>query len=93
MAKVTHIGNEPYTQCMMCGTTGSYEFHHIIPKRLRVKTGSVITHLYGLLNEKEQTKHTLKIVPENLCIKVCRACHKKLHPENVYVCKEETHDS
>lgn len=82
MGQETKIGLQPYAQCAMCCKTGSFEFHHIIPKRLSVTTGSAVTNLFVLKSKNTQEKIVVKIPPEEICIKVCRDCHKRLHPEN-----------
>ena len=77
--KATH--RRPYGNCALCGYCGSVQYHHIIPKRLKVKTDIQTRFIYAdEKNHLRYTEHKAKI--EQLMIPLCDKCHKRLHPEN-----------
>ena len=74
--------NKPtYGTCSLCPYVGSMRYHHIIPKRYRIKTNKKATLIWGnddgTITIAKQSKRI-----EQLMIPVCSSCHKKLHPEN-----------
>jgi len=76
-----------YGECQLCGSSGSFEFHHLIPKRLNLKSRkSAMFFVDGDDIKQSGNKHKL----EELMIKVCYKCHRLLHPENIEFYKKST---
>ena len=83
MAKIinqTH--RRPYGNCALCGYCGSVQYHHIVPKRYKIKTDIKTRFVYADDddNKLRYTEHKARI--EHLMIQLCDKCHKKMHPEN-----------
>lgn len=77
----------PVGICSMCNKRHLLHFHHIIPKRYKIKTKRDTEILWG--NCGRIFYHHLSQKIEHLMIPVCLPCHKKLHAENFEYHKNE----
>ena len=79
---INQTHHKPYGNCALCGYCGTVQYHHIIPKRLNIKTDIRTRFIYtdDDSNRLKYTDHKARI--ERLMIQVCDRCHKKIHPEN-----------
>ncbi len=72
-----------YGECTLCGKLGLLDYHHIIPKSMKVETSRKPTLVYG--NEGNNVTFVNNIGKnvriENIMIRICKECHKKLHRE------------
>ena len=80
MNKIKHPFGRPYGECAMCNKLGTIQYHHIIPKRFKLKTNIRAKLIWGSKEGLLFTKHKQRL--EQLMIQVCPNCHKELHPEN-----------
>lgn len=72
-----------YGECIFCGYVGTMNYHHLIPKSMNIKTEKGISVFYQIegTNNIIHNKLSNKLKIENLMIKICGNCHKKLHLE------------
>jgi 5-methylcytosine-specific restriction endonuclease McrA len=78
-----------YGECSLCGKVGTMQYHHIIPKRLCIKTKIRPKLYYEIENNKTvEIQVSKKSRIEKIQLKVCEDCHKILHPENITKSKE-----
>ena len=80
MKELKMKGERPHGVCSMCGNVKELHFHHIIPKRFKIKTNRFTHLLFSKEGKIFYNQMAQKI--EHLMIPVCFSCHKKLHAEN-----------